>query len=149
MLVEGSELRVRSSVGLGVPLGHTQRVDEGIAGWVASRGERIFLRGPIDEERFRGSDPEAGEAVVMPLRSGDEVIGVLNVKRPTGIGGFDGKLEVLDAIAGDVGRALSAVNRIDQLERPPRSEGPPEDGRQHAPANDCDAPPPTPTASLG
>ena len=38
MLVEGNRLRVRASVGIGVPLGHEQRVDEGIAGWVASRG---------------------------------------------------------------------------------------------------------------
>src|SRR2546425_795209 len=123
MLVEGKELRVRASVGLGVPLGHGQPMDEGIAGWVASKGEKIILRGPIDDDRFRGSDPQAGEAVVMPLWSGDEVIGVLNVKRPTGDNGFDEKLEVLDAIAGDVGRALSAVNPIDEPERQRPAEG--------------------------
>src|SRR5205823_1426416 len=70
MLVEGNRLRVRASVGIGVPLGHEQRVDEGIAGWVASRGERMVLLGPIDDDRFRGSDPQAGEAVIMPLRAG-------------------------------------------------------------------------------
>src|SRR5947207_951962 len=93
MLVEGNRLRVRASVGIGVPLGHEQRVDEGIAGWVASRGERMVLLGPIDDDRFRGSDPQAGEAVIMPLRAGAEIIGVLNVKRPTGADGFGQKLE--------------------------------------------------------
>src|SRR2546425_314802 len=149
MLVEGNELRVRASVGLGVPLGHTQRVDEGIAGWVASRGERIFLRGPIDEERFRGSDPEAGGAGVTPPPPGDEVLGVLNVKRPPRVGGVWGQLEVLDAIAGDVGRALSAVNRIDELERQRRSEVALEDVLRHAAANDGDAAARTAAVSFG
>src|SRR5207247_7372650 len=117
MLVEGKALRVRASVGRGVPLGHGQPIDEGIAGWVASKGQKVVLRGPIDDDRFRGSDPEAGEAVIMPLWSGDEVVGVLNVKRPTGDSGFDEKLEVLDAIDGDVGSGLSAVTRIEELVR--------------------------------
>src|SRR5438874_4571094 len=102
MLVEGNRLRVRASVGVGVPLGHEQRVDQGIAGWVASRGERVVLRGPVDDDRFRGSDPQAGESVIIPLRAGDEIIGVLNVKNPTGADGFGQKLEALDAIAGDI-----------------------------------------------
>ena len=122
MLIEGNRLRVRASVGIGVPLGHEQRVDEGIAGWVASRGEKVVLLGPVDDDRFRGSDPQAGEAVIMPLRAGEEIIGVLNVKRPTGTEGFGGKLEVLDAIAGDVARALMAINRIGDLEREWRAE---------------------------
>src|SRR5256886_14479411 len=110
MLVEGNRLRVRASVGVGVPLGHEQRVDEGIAGWVASRGERVVLMGPVDDDRFRGSDPQAGESVSMPLRAGDEVIGVLNVKKPTGGEGFGQKLEVLAAIPRDVRRARLATN---------------------------------------
>ena len=148
MLVEGDKLRVRASVGLGAPLGHLQRVDEGIAGWVARRGESVVLRGPIDDARFRGSDPDAGEAVSMPIRSGDEVIGVLNVKRPTGEG-FDDKLEMLEAIAGDVARALVAVNRIDELERDWRAELALEDVLRHAAASDADAAARTTATSFG
>ena len=139
MLVEGKNLRVRASVGIGVPLGHEQRLDEGIAGWVASRGERVLLLGPVDDDRFRGSDPQAGESVIMPLRAGDEILGVLNVKRPTGAEGFGQKLEVLEAIAGDVARALVAVNRIADLEREWRAEVALEDVMRHAAANDADA----------
>lgn len=148
MLVEGNRLRVRASVGIGVPLGHEQRVDEGIAGWVASRGETVVLHGPVDEERFRGSDPQAGEAVIMPLRVGDDIIGVLNVKRPTGEG-FGQKLEVLDAIAGDVARALVAINRIDELEREWRSEVALEDVMRHAATSDADAAARTAATSFG
>jgi two-component system, NarL family, nitrate/nitrite response regulator NarL len=149
MLVEGNRLRVRASVGISVPLGHEQRVDEGIAGWVVSRGERVVLRGPVDDDRFRGSDPQAGEAVIMPLRAGDDIIGVLNIKRPTGGDGFGGKLEVLDAIAGDVARALVAINRIGDLEREWRSEVALEDVMRHAAANDGDAAARTAASSFG
>ncbi len=149
MLVEGNRLRVRASVGIGVPLGHEQRVDEGIAGWVASRGERMILRGPVDDDRFRGSDPQAGESVIMPLRAGEEIIGVLNVKRPTGDEGFGQKLEILDAIAGDVGRALVAITRIDDLEREWRSEVALEDVMRHAAASDADAAARTAASSFG
>ena len=148
MLVEGNRLRVRASVGIGVPLGHEQPVDEGIAGWVASRGETVVLHGPVDEERFRGSDPQAGEAVIMPLRAGDEILGVLNVKRPTGEG-FGQKLEVLDTIASDVARALVAIKRIDELEREWRSEVALEDVMRHAAASDADAAARTAATSFG
>ena len=149
MLVEGDRLRVRASVGIGVPLGHEQRVNEGIAGWVASRGESVVLLGPIDDERFQGSDPQAGESVVMPLRAGDEVIGVLNIKRPTGTEGFGEKLEVLEAVAGDVARALVAINRIDDLEREWRSEVALEDVMRHAAAGDGEAAARTAASSFG
>ena len=149
MLIEGDLLRVRASVGLDVPIGHEQPVDEGIAGWVVRSGERVVLRGPVDDDRFRGSDPEAGEAVVMPLRSGDEVIGVLNVKRPTNGETFGEKLDVLDSIAGDVARALVAVNRIDELEREWRAEVALEDVMRHAAARDADAAARTAASSFG
>jgi DNA-binding NarL/FixJ family response regulator/putative methionine-R-sulfoxide reductase with GAF domain len=149
MLVEGDRLRVRASVGIGVPIGYEQRADEGIAGWVASRGERVVLRGPVDDDRFHGSDPQAGESVVMPLRTGDEVIGVLNVKRPKDAEGFAHKLDVLDAIAGDVARALVAINRIDALEREWRSEVALEDVMRHAAASDGEAAARTAASSFG
>jgi DNA-binding NarL/FixJ family response regulator/putative methionine-R-sulfoxide reductase with GAF domain len=136
MLVEGKRLRVRASVGIAVPVGHEQRVDQGIAGWVATRGERVVLLGPVDDDRFRGSDPTAGESVILPLRAGNEVIGVLNVKQPTGAEGFSRKLEVLDAVAGDVARALVAINRVDDLERQWRAEVALEDVMRQAAAGD-------------
>lgn len=149
MLVEGNRLRVRASVGIGVPVGHEQRLDEGIAGWVASRGEMVVLHGPVDDDRFHGSDPQAGEAVITPLRAGEEILGVLNVKRPTGAEGFGQKLEVLDAIAGDVARALVAINRIDVLEREFRSEAALEEVMRQAATSDAETAARTAATSFG
>ncbi len=118
MLVEGERLRVRASVGLATEFASSgQRVGEGIAGWVAARGEKVVLHGPVDDERFRGSDPDAREAVVVPLIEGREVLGVLNVKRPDAADGFTDRQDLLDGLAGDLARTLRSVNAIAVLER--------------------------------
>ena len=124
MLVEGDELRLRASVGLptDVHLGSGQRLGEGIAGWVATSGEKIVLRGRVTDERFHGVDPDARESMSVPLRVGDDVLGVLSVKRPNEVDGFSGRQTLLDGIAADLSRALRAMNVIANLER----------GREHA-----------------
>ena len=119
MLVEGDELRLRASVGLptSVRLGRAQRLGEGIAGWVATSGEKIVLRGRVTDERFHGVDPDARESISVPLRVGDDVLGVLSVKRPQEAEGFSGRQTLLDGIAADLSRALQAMNVIAALQR--------------------------------
>lgn len=119
MLIEGDELRLRASVGLPteVHLGRGQRLDQGIAGWVARSGEKIVLRGRVTDERFHGVDPDARESISVPLRVGDDVLGVLSVKRPHEAEGFSGRQTLLDGIAADLSRALQAMNVIAALEQ--------------------------------
>jgi len=119
MVVEGDLLRLRAAVGLatGVAVGREQRVGEGIAGWVAARGEKVMLHGRVDDTRFTGTDPEARESVSVPLREGSDVLGVLSVKRPEADRGFADRLELLDAIAADLGRTIRAMNQVADLER--------------------------------
>jgi DNA-binding NarL/FixJ family response regulator/putative methionine-R-sulfoxide reductase with GAF domain len=119
MLVEGDELRLRASVGLptDVHLGRGQRLSEGIAGWVATSGEKVVLHGRVTDERFRGVDPDARESISVPLRVGDDVLGVLSVKRPQEADGFSGRQTLLDGIAADLSRALHAMNVISALQR--------------------------------
>jgi DNA-binding NarL/FixJ family response regulator/putative methionine-R-sulfoxide reductase with GAF domain len=119
MIIEGDELRLRAAVGLppGVELGSARRVGEGIAGWVAQTGEKIVLRGAVADARFQGNDPEAREAVIVPLRDGEDVLGVLNVKRPQHGETFSTREQLLDGIATDLGRSLRALRVIATLER--------------------------------
>jgi two-component system nitrate/nitrite response regulator NarL len=119
MLIEGDELRLRASIGLPseVHLGRGQRLSEGIAGWVATSGEKIVLSGRVTDERFHGVDPDARESISVPLRVGDDVLGVLSVKRPQEADGFSGRQTLLDGIAADLSRALQAMNVISALER--------------------------------
>jgi DNA-binding NarL/FixJ family response regulator/putative methionine-R-sulfoxide reductase with GAF domain len=118
MVVEGDLLRVRASVGLPTgAVGTGQRVGQGIAGWVAANGEKVVLRGRVDDARFSGTDPQARESVSVPLREGSDVLGVLSIKNPAAVDGFADRHELLDAVALDLGRALRAMNIISELER--------------------------------
>lgn len=118
MVVEGDRLRLRASVGLpAAAAGSDQRIGEGIAGWAAARREKIVLRGPVQDERFTGSDADAGESIVVPLVEGEDLLGVLNVKRPAAGESFADRHALLDALASDIGKALRAMNAIADLQR--------------------------------
>lgn len=124
LLDHAGELRVRAAVGLDPEVARTARrkVGEGIAGWVAQRGEGVILRGPVDERRFRGVDPEAGVAVSVPIRFRDDVVGVLNLKRPRAGASFDEEhLPELEAIAGEL---AAIVRHLDAGRGPPEAGAP-------------------------
>ena len=115
MLVDGAELHLSASVGLPqAMLGHRQRIGEGIAGYVAQSGEAVEVTGVVRDARFTGTDPDAGAALSIPLRVGERVIGVLNVKRAPGGDAFDDLERTLvtdlaDELARAVGPATSAT----------------------------------------
>src|SRR5438094_771369 len=117
ILGEDAFARAAGGVPRGVQLGGGQRLDEGIAGWVATSGEKVVLRGRVTDERFHGVDPDARESISVPLRVGDDVLGVLSVKRPQEADGFSGRQTLLDGIAADLSRALQAMNVISALQR--------------------------------
>ncbi len=105
MLVDGAELHLRASVGLPqTMLGHRQRIGEGIAGFVAQSGEPLELSGTVHDPRFEGTDPDAGSALVIPLRVADRVVGILNVKRSASGAAFD---ELERALVSDLADELA------------------------------------------
>ena len=119
LLAPNGELRVAGSIGLSpqVVRDARRRVGEGISGWVAERGRGVLLRGPVEDARFHGVDPDAEAALSVPLRVGDEIVGVLNVKRPRAGTTFDeSHLRALEAVAGDVASALRQVEALERLE---------------------------------
>jgi DNA-binding NarL/FixJ family response regulator/putative methionine-R-sulfoxide reductase with GAF domain len=121
MLVDGAELHLRASVGLpkGM-LGHRQRIGEGIAGYVAQSGEPVELSGAVRDDRFTGTDPDAGSALSIPLRVGDRVIGVLNVKRSAGTDAFDDlERSLVTDLADELAHAVGPnPDRDEPAERP-------------------------------
>jgi transcriptional regulator with GAF, ATPase, and Fis domain len=74
-----------SAVGLedSVLKGPALRIGDGIAGWVAKNAEPVLLTGDLYEDtRFESIGKQIGEmnvAMSVPLRLGDQVIGVLNL----------------------------------------------------------------------
>src|SRR5207253_1341551 len=83
MLMEGpGELRAVCVRGHAQAEGATQRVGEGIAGYVAQEREPLLIAGDASRERFKNlvrQDPPVESALSVPLINRDEVLGVLNV----------------------------------------------------------------------
>jgi GAF domain-containing protein len=86
MLLDGetSELVVQSVAGKVDPekvIGVRQRLGEGIAGWVAQQGEAMVI-GDHEFEKIQPEDlagKRMNEAMVVPIKVRDELVGVLNV----------------------------------------------------------------------
>lgn len=119
MLIDGAELHLSASVGLPkAMLGHRQRIGEGIAGYVAQSGEPVELSGAVRDDRFTGTDPDAGSSLSIPLRVADRVIGVLNVKRAAGGEEFDDlERTLVSDLADELARAVGP-GTISTLEPP-------------------------------
>src|SRR5438309_888516 len=139
MLIEGKRLRVRASVGIGVPLGHEQRVDEGIAGWVASRGERVVLRGPIDDDRFRGREcegrgparigrPSGGRAARPTVRAQRGAAGGTGRGCPRAPGAYRGGVGAHEALWRSGARRRGSPRHAARSPRAARARGTPRRG---------------------
>jgi len=82
---ERNTLTFASAVGLEdrILKGPGLRIGDRVAGWVAKQGEPVLLTGDLGEDapfEVKGrQDGEMNVAMSVPLRLGDQVIGVLNV----------------------------------------------------------------------
>jgi PAS domain S-box-containing protein len=112
MLVEGQELIIKASVGLPSEIAAVARdkVGEGIAGWVADKGEALLLADgaslnpQIKEAMIRG---EIASAICVPLLVKDKVVGVLNLsKLGEGPAFTQGDLEFVSILGGEAAIAI-------------------------------------------
>jgi transcriptional regulator with GAF, ATPase, and Fis domain len=79
--------------------------DQGIAGWVAQRGEAVLSNDVASDDRFfAGVDHVTGvktrSLLCAPLRRGEQVVGVIEAINHTTSGFADEDLELLKAFAG-------------------------------------------------
>jgi len=101
------------------------RIGEGIAGRVAQIGEPLLLSGNFDDLRFRNLRDEEGvkSAISIPIKSQDQLIGVLNVGHKKSYEAFDRKdlafLSKLIMLASKYFVEISTLERlkISQLEQ--------------------------------
>jgi len=124
LLQNDDELVVRSAFGANEQVVRAARrhLGEGISGWVARHGQPLVLSGRVDDARFTGVDPTIEEALVVPLRNGGRVLGVVNVRARRVVGANDGeRLQDLNIVAQDLAamieRAEAAVARLEIVQR--------------------------------
>jgi signal transduction histidine kinase/ActR/RegA family two-component response regulator len=79
---ETSTLRMKASVGY--PTDRAENLDlalgEGITGWVAEHGEAVLASDVREDLRYYAANPATRSELCVPLTTGGEVIGTLNVE---------------------------------------------------------------------
>ncbi len=109
LIDEDGELEMAAQVGLSdiAVEGFHQHLGEGIAGWVAQQGDALLLNDGVTEPRFNG-DREIRDAVCLPIRDENGVVGVLSLnERRTETGFTRESLDFLSPVAVQIGMALS------------------------------------------
>ncbi|MEW6357610.1 MAG: ATP-binding protein [Planctomycetota bacterium] len=119
---ETNELKIEASVGIESDVIQSQSVKmgEGIAGWVAEKGEAILLIGGLEgDERFKHlkSKPGIGSAVCAPIKIDDRVLGVINMnKSEKGMPFTDEDLKLLVTLANNAAISLEKARLYQDLE---------------------------------
>jgi len=115
------ELRIAAADGLSADVVETQRraLGNGIAGWVAQRGEPVMVADGIPlvpEIRKAMGKPEILSALSLPLRARGKVIGVLNLSRLRGSEPFKpGDMEMATVLASQAAIAIDQARLLNQV----------------------------------
>lgn len=99
------ELCIKSSVGLSKRATYTVRIKtgEGVAGWVFKEGKPLLVKEAAKDskfKRFEGTKEESRSIISVPLKSRDQVIGVVNVDSKKKVFSSD-DLRVLSTFANE------------------------------------------------
>ena len=114
LIGDDGTLAVRSARGLSEAVKDGRgRLGEGIAGKVAQSGEPRLIVGAAAD----GTDASATEAMVVPLRTPDRVVGVVSVKRRASQHRFgQSHIDALSSIADAIANAIALVNEVERAE---------------------------------
>lgn len=96
------------------------RVGKGFVGWVAARGEPAISEDVRSDDRWLpvpGFDDQVRSAMAAPIRVDDQIVGVMAIFHRRREAFDDEHLELLTAIAQQVGLAWANARRYRQVER--------------------------------
>lgn len=115
---EAQELVVKASRGLSSSREFRVPMGQGIAGWVAERGDPLVLQDVVSDQRFTGTDASIKSALAVPLRVEGKVIGVLNISNAARKRRFDHHdLEHLSAFADMAAVAIENARLYEALRK--------------------------------
>lgn len=93
---------------------HEPRLGKGITGWVAERGESLRIGDVQKDERYYGLREDLHSELCVPLRAGDQVIGVINVEtvKPDAYSAEDQR--ILETIAAHISAAIQNARLLEE-----------------------------------
>lgn len=98
-------------------LGAHVRQGEGMLGWAAQHGRSYFANDVVAGAALAPIDSSYRSAIVAPLRSGGQVIGTLNVGSPRSQAFAYEDVDLLEAIAAQVGGPITSARLYEQAQR--------------------------------
>ena len=101
-----------------VSMEYTQKLSEGIVGWVARTGERVLANDVGKEPRYFNPGRSNTQAeLAIPIRVEGEVVGVLNVEDERAHIFDETDATVLETLCDQIGSALHNAQLYDELRR--------------------------------
>ncbi|MDX9703397.1 MAG: response regulator [Candidatus Auribacterota bacterium] len=100
------------------------KLDEGVAGRVAKDGLPILISDVTSDDRFvscQSSNNQIKSLLCMPLKSGEEVVGVLNLSHHNPAAFGKDEQHLLDLITNQIAIALKNVHMFEQMKEMNRS----------------------------
>ncbi|MBP7960684.1 MAG: PAS domain S-box protein [Caldilineaceae bacterium] len=93
------------------------RVGKGITGWVAQSGESIRLGDVREDPRYTSMRSHIRSEFCVPLRAGDQIIGVVNTETPTPNAYSETDQRVLETIAAQIVVAIQNARLLEQIQQ--------------------------------
>lgn len=111
------ELRIKVARGLGYETIKKTRVKlgEGISGWVAESGEPLLLIDGVDDPRFDGVRGGIKDAVCVPLKTKEKIIGVVNVNDKKEKAFTSSDVNLLSTLANQAAGAIENAQLFETL----------------------------------
>lgn len=101
-----------------LPNGYRQQLSEGVVGWVATNGEYCLLNDVGEDSRYMAYEYHSTRSeLAVPIRVGEEIVGVLNVE-DTKLHAFDETdAVVLDTLCDQLGSAINNAKLFDEVKK--------------------------------
>ncbi|MGD2143214.1 MAG: GAF domain-containing protein [Anaerolineae bacterium] len=119
-LVDRENDSLRMAAGVGHPLDEVGSLDlplgRGITGWVAQTGEAVLAPDVREDPRYYQVNPNTGSELCVPLRSGSEVVGTLNVESPSVNAFTPDDQRLLTTLAGNLASLIDRARLFEEIE---------------------------------
>lgn len=104
--------------------GRTQKLDQGVAGWVASTGQPLLIHGSTSDPRFKRvcRRNDVRDALCVPLQAEEQLLGVVSLNNREGEQPFtEADLELLTAFGHQAALAIRNARSYEEMRRQRRT----------------------------
>ncbi|MBN1221285.1 MAG: PAS domain S-box protein [Anaerolineae bacterium] len=122
-LIDGDTLKLEAVAGSDeahFPVGHTQKLNKGIIGWVATHGQRVLANDVGVEPRYVSSSAEytvTRAELCLPIKLDGQTIGVLDIQSPR-LNAFNGNdIIAMETLTDQITVALETARLHESVQR--------------------------------